>query len=104
MQEAHPELSGGVQVRLEICQLRPVLVVPSAVIGVTLYFMKALHVVYPAVVIPALLFIPLAIFYVVFSAMGVDWELARNPTDNCMPLFSRRSIYFKAVAKPSGFS
>mmetsp|Transcript_103888 Transcript_103888/g.300473 ORF Transcript_103888/g.300473 Transcript_103888/m.300473 type:complete len:1397 (-) Transcript_103888:30-4220(-) len=47
---------------------------PAAMIGVPLYFVKAYHVGNPALVIPLMLFIPLAIFYVGVFASGKNLE------------------------------
>jgi len=49
---------------------------PSAMIGVPLYFVKAYHVGNPAIVIPLMLFIPLAIFYAAVFGSGKDLEHA----------------------------
>ncbi|CAK0802840.1 unnamed protein product [Prorocentrum cordatum] len=58
---------------LEFCKYEPTQFVPAACVGVPLYFVKALHIGNPAVVIPLMLLIPLGIFYaIVFGPMQED--------------------------------
>jgi len=53
---------------LKFCKFKPLQFIPAAIIGVTMYFMKSMHIGNPAVVIPLLLFIPLGIFYIIIFA------------------------------------
>lgn len=57
---------------LTFCDYDPKQFVPAACVGVTLYFMKAMHVGNPAIVIPSMLLIPLGIFYAIIYSIGGD--------------------------------
>ncbi|CAK0863263.1 unnamed protein product [Prorocentrum cordatum] len=69
---------------LKFCKYDPKTFLPAVVIGVILYFLKANHIGNPAVVIPSMLLIPLAIFHVLV-AYGVFYEdLEHARTENVM--------------------
>eukprot|EP00928_Gymnodinium_smaydae_P002165 TRINITY_DN10765_c0_g2_i4.p1 TRINITY_DN10765_c0_g2~~TRINITY_DN10765_c0_g2_i4.p1 ORF type:complete len:1488 (+),score=352.65 TRINITY_DN10765_c0_g2_i4:76-4539(+) len=57
---------------LKFCGYQARTFIPAVCIGVPLYFMKALHVGNPAIVIPAMLLIPLAIYYVIIFLVYQD--------------------------------
>lgn len=63
---------------LLFCNYEPKQFIPAACIGVPLYFVKALHVGNPAIVIPTMLLVPLAIFYTLLYATGGDVASARG--------------------------
>jgi SulP family sulfate permease len=64
---------------LKFCKYEPKQFIPAALIGVLLYFMKALHIGNPAVVIPLTLLFPLGCFYIwVFLVQGSDLSVARK--------------------------
>jgi MFS superfamily sulfate permease-like transporter len=64
---------------LKFCKYQPKQFIPAAVIGVMLYFIKALHIGNPAVVIPLVLLIPLGAFYFyIFVIRGDDLDVARK--------------------------
>lgn len=63
---------------LKFCKYKPQQFVPAACVGVPLYFMKAMHIGNPAVVIPSVLLIPLAIFYVILYGAGGTVYSARE--------------------------
>jgi len=55
---------------LKFCDQSPRQFVPAAVVGVVMYFVKAMHIGNPAIMLPGLLLAPLVIFYIVsFTAM-----------------------------------
>ncbi|CAK0904983.1 unnamed protein product, partial [Prorocentrum cordatum] len=58
---------------LKFCHYDPKQFLPAGIIGVLLYFIKALHVGNPAVMIPAILMIPLIIFHVLVAS-GVLYD------------------------------
>lgn len=63
---------------LKFCKYDAKQFMPAAMIGVPLYFFKAKHIGNPAVVLPSMLLIPLALFYIVLFASGSDLEEARK--------------------------
>lgn len=71
---------------LSFCNNKPLMFIPAACIGVTLYFFKAQHLGNPAVVIPTMVLVPLGIFYIIVFAAGLDIEDMRESgaSDNWM--------------------
>eukprot|EP00927_Polykrikos_kofoidii_P016831 TRINITY_DN17633_c0_g1_i1.p1 TRINITY_DN17633_c0_g1~~TRINITY_DN17633_c0_g1_i1.p1 ORF type:complete len:1491 (-),score=256.50 TRINITY_DN17633_c0_g1_i1:185-4657(-) len=64
---------------LTFCVFEPVQFIPAACVGVPLYFMKAHHIGNPALVIPVMLLVPLALFYAyVLGVKGSTIEAARE--------------------------
>lgn len=63
---------------LKFCNYDPRQFLPAACIGVPLYFMKALHVGNPAIVIPSMLVVPLGLFYTILYGTGGDLDSARQ--------------------------
>jgi len=64
---------------LKFCNYDPTQFIPAAIIGVMLYFMKAMHIGNPAIVIPLTLLIPLGFFYIyIFAIKGEDLTIARK--------------------------
>jgi len=63
---------------LYFCNYEPEQFLPAAFVGVPLYFIKAYHIGNPAIVIPAFLIIPLAIFYIVVYGSGNDLDSAEE--------------------------
>jgi len=64
---------------LKFCKYDPKQFIPAACIGVPLYFMKAMHIGNPAVVIPLMLLLPLGVFYFyIFVVSGSDLDYARK--------------------------
>eukprot|EP00927_Polykrikos_kofoidii_P077220 TRINITY_DN74187_c0_g1_i1.p1 TRINITY_DN74187_c0_g1~~TRINITY_DN74187_c0_g1_i1.p1 ORF type:complete len:1361 (+),score=210.65 TRINITY_DN74187_c0_g1_i1:155-4237(+) len=71
---------------LKFCHYKPEQFVPAAFIGVVLYFLKAMHVGNPAIVIPSMLLFPLLVFYIVIFSAELDIENLREygASDNWM--------------------
>eukprot|EP00929_Paragymnodinium_shiwhaense_P064921 TRINITY_DN3259_c0_g1_i3.p1 TRINITY_DN3259_c0_g1~~TRINITY_DN3259_c0_g1_i3.p1 ORF type:complete len:1673 (+),score=413.05 TRINITY_DN3259_c0_g1_i3:114-5132(+) len=91
---------------LKFCAKEPRQFVPAAMVGVPLYFMKAYHVGNAAVVIPGMVLIPLALFYVIIYGTGSDIDEARAddlffPVIENMPFYE---IYTKAWMKPGNIN
>eukprot|EP00971_Amphidinium_carterae_P159860 3169368-Amphidinium_carterae.1 len=63
---------------IKFCNQEPKQFLPAAVIGVLMYFMKAMHIGNPAVVLPLVLILPLVGFYIITVSMGVDFDDLRN--------------------------
>eukprot|EP00931_Biecheleriopsis_adriatica_P039348 TRINITY_DN22504_c0_g1_i1.p1 TRINITY_DN22504_c0_g1~~TRINITY_DN22504_c0_g1_i1.p1 ORF type:complete len:1522 (+),score=333.79 TRINITY_DN22504_c0_g1_i1:666-4568(+) len=57
---------------LKFCKYSPKQFIPAAMVGVPLYFMKAYHIGNPAVVIPCMLGVPLAVFYIIVYGAGLS--------------------------------
>eukprot|EP00928_Gymnodinium_smaydae_P032492 TRINITY_DN23520_c0_g1_i1.p1 TRINITY_DN23520_c0_g1~~TRINITY_DN23520_c0_g1_i1.p1 ORF type:complete len:1437 (+),score=303.86 TRINITY_DN23520_c0_g1_i1:268-4311(+) len=63
---------------LKFCNYDPKQFIPAACIGVTMYFLKSMHIGNPAIVIPMALLVPLGSFYIIiYFIMGMDVEQAR---------------------------
>lgn len=63
---------------LKFCNYNIKIFVPAACIGVPMYFLKAMHIGNPAVVMPACLLVPLGVFYAFLYATGSDITEARD--------------------------
>eukprot|EP00930_Biecheleria_cincta_P041895 TRINITY_DN28797_c0_g1_i1.p1 TRINITY_DN28797_c0_g1~~TRINITY_DN28797_c0_g1_i1.p1 ORF type:complete len:1451 (+),score=263.61 TRINITY_DN28797_c0_g1_i1:127-4353(+) len=63
---------------LKFCKFDPKQFCPAAFLGVLMYFLKSLHIGNPAVVIPLLILVPLAIFYAIVYGSGSDLEQVRS--------------------------
>lgn len=59
---------------LKFCNMEPRQFFPAACIGVPLYFMKAMHIGNPAVVMPLGLLVPVGVFYAVKYAATPDFD------------------------------
>jgi len=66
--------------------------VPAACVGVPLYFMKAMHVGNPAIIMPLGILLPLAIFWAIVGGSGYDVDA--DPNDFFFPKMSNEPFYF----------
>jgi len=71
---------------LKFCNFAPLQFIPAACVGVPLYFLKAMHIGNPAIVIPGMVLAPLVVFYIVVFCAQLDIETMRTSgaTDNWM--------------------
>jgi len=63
---------------LKFCNYDPLQFVPAACAGVFMYLLKAMHIGNPAVTIPLMLVVPLAVYYAIVFGSGSDLAEARN--------------------------
>jgi SulP family sulfate permease len=63
---------------LKFCKYKAKQFIPAACIGVPLYFVKALHLGNPAIVIPVMLLVPLGLFYIGVYASGDSLDSMRE--------------------------